>query len=235
MCGRYAYYDSKEIIESLGLQPSSAVQQAMQFADNYNVAPGAEMPVVIHGEQNKELVFMSWGLLPAWSKPGELKLKLINARREGLLDKPMWKRLVKSHRCIVPARGFYEWKKTDDQKLPYYITPNLGVAMSFAGLWDEWTDERGEKVRTYTIITTNPNKEMAGIHNRMPAILNKQQEDIWLTADTMDRVLMDDLLGPSPDGSLQMSRVSTAVNSIRNNGKSLIYPLEDDDMTINSL
>ena len=183
------------------------------------------MPVIIRGAQKHEIEFMIWGIVPAWSKSDKTALKLINARREGLLEKPMWKRLIKTKRCIVPARGFYEWKSVANKKLPYYITPIVGNFLSFAGLWDEWKSENGNTLRTYTIITTTPNKEMKKIHDRMPAILNKQQMDLWLEPSALTQSQLDDLLTPLPDSSLAIAMVSADVNDARNNSKQLIYPL----------
>lgn len=138
----------------------------------------------------------------------------------------MWKRLVNSKRCIVPARGFYEWKVVDGKKQPYYITPTKGDVFSFAGLWDEWSDHNGTSLKTYTIVTTTPNKEMGDIHNRMPAILTQEQMDIWLSPTELTRGQVEDLLSPSPDGTVQMVPAYTEVNNARNNSKELVYPLD---------
>ncbi len=227
MCGRYTYYSSSEIIEQFDLAPKEDYQLALKLPDNYNVSPSNHMPVIIRGDQEHVLEFMQWGLVPSWSKDPHSALKLINARQEGLLEKPMWRALVKSKRCIVPARGFYEWKKVGGKKLPYYITPKQGNVLSFAGLYDEWHDDKGNQIMSYTIITTTPNKEMAEIHTRMPAILNKTQMDQWLEPIDLHRDQLDQLLAPLPDGSLTLVRVSTEVNNARNNSKELIYPLED--------
>jgi putative SOS response-associated peptidase YedK len=144
-----------------------------------------------------------------------------------LFEKPMWKRLVKSHRCIIPASGFYEWKKTSDEKIPYYITPKKGKFFSFAGLWDEWKNDRDQSIKTFTIITTTPNEEMSVIHNRMPAILAREEADVWLSPLELNLEQVDDLLAPTPDGSLELIRVSQEVNNTKNNYEKLIYPLND--------
>jgi putative SOS response-associated peptidase YedK len=229
MCGRYTYYSSADLISEFKLIPKDDPQTklALEVHDNYNVSPGNEMPVIVRGKQEHQIEFMVWGLVPAWSKEPHTALKLINARKEGLFEKPMWKRLVNTKRCVVPARGFYEWKLEDGRKQPYYITPTNGDVFSFAGLWDEWSDGKGNILKTYTIVTTTPNKEMNDIHNRMPAILTQEQMDIWLNPIELTREQVEELLSPSPDGSVQMIAVSTEVNNARNNSKELIYPLED--------
>ena len=228
MCGRYTYYSSAEILEQFNLAPSSYAQTklALGLPDNFNVSPGNEMPVIIRGTQEHILEFMIWGLVPSWSKDPHSALKLINARREGLLEKPMWRKLVKSKRCIVPARGFYEWEKLPDgTKQPYYITPKEGSVFSFAGLWDDWHDDKGNELMTYTIITTTPNKEMAKIHNRMPAILTKAQMDNWLEPVDLNQDQLDQLLAPAPDNSLTIIPVRKLVNNASHNSEELIYPL----------
>ena len=135
--------------------------------------------------------------------------------------------LVKSKRCIVPARGFYEWKTVAGKKYPYYITLKNGGVMSFAGLYDEWHDDKGNQIATYTIITTSPNKEMSEIHNRMPVILSKKQMDTWLEPISFNREQLDELLAPLKDGMLNLVRVSTDVNNARNNSESLVYPFSN--------
>ncbi len=230
MCGRYTYYSSADLISEFKLIPKDDPQTklALEVNDNYNVTPGSDMPVMIRGKQEHILEQMIWGLIPVWSKSESTGLKLINARKEGLFEKSMWKRLVKDHRCVVPARGFYEWKKLDDgSKQPFYITPAQGSVFAFAGLWDEWKSPSGQRIRTYTIITTAPNKEMSDVHNRMPAILTKEQSDIWLSPLELTQSQVDNILTPSPDGSVVLAKVSKDVNNPRNNRKELIYPLED--------
>lgn len=228
MCGRYTYYSSADLISEFKLiaKDDPQTKLALEVNDNYNVSPGNEMPVIVRGKQEHQIEFMVWGLVPAWSKEPHTALKLINARKEGLFEKPMWKRLVNTKRCVVPARGFYEWKLEDGKKQPYYITPTNGDVFSFAGLWDEWSDGNGKTLKTYTIVTTTPNKEMNDIHNRMPAILTQDQMDIWLNPVELSREQIEDLLSPSPDGTVKMIEVSTEVNNARNNSEELIYPLE---------
>mgnify|MGYP006302731895 CR=1 FL=1 len=226
MCGRYTYFSSEDVLKEFDLEKSNDLQLALDIPDNYNVSPGAHMPVIVRGTQGHKVEFMIWGLVPSWSKTSETTLKLINARRESLLEKPMWKRLVKSKRCIVPARGFYEWKAEHGQKNPYYITPVVDKVFSFAGLWDEWHDEHGSELTTFTIITTNPNKKMATIHSRMPAILTKDKMDRWLEPVDLSQTELDDLLKPVSYEHIHIERVSTKVNNVRNNSEDLIYPLE---------
>lgn len=227
MCGRYTFYSSDEIIKEFNFLPKRDPQLKLllEVPDNYNVAPGQTMPVIVRGEQSNIPVMMRWGLIPSWAKDEKIGYKLINAREETLYEKPVWKRLVKSKRCIIPAKGFYEWKSLQGVKQPYYIKPKSGKFMSFAGLWDEWTNNNGDRVLTYTIITTAPNKEMSELHDRMPVTLDANGAEVWLSPLPISQDLVDDLLVPAPDGSLTIVAVSKDVNSVKNNYKELIYAL----------
>lgn len=225
MCGRYTFYSASEILKKYDLEVNENLQLALDMPDNYNVAPGAHMPVIVRGTQEHGLEFMVWGLVPSWSKTPETDLKLINARSESLSEKPMWKRLLKSHRCVVPARGFYEWKTVDGKKQPYYITAKDNSVLSFAGLFDHWQDSEGVEMQSFTIITTEPNAEMSNIHNRMPVILSKQAMEIWLSPIELEPDQIHDLLLPAPDYTLNLDMVSTKVNYSGHNEKELIYPL----------
>lgn len=227
MCGRYTFYSASEILKRYQLEDTESLQLALDMPDNYNVSPSAHMPVIIRGYQEHVLEFMVWGLVPSWSKSAESDLKLINARAENLSEKPMWKRLLKSHRCVVPARGFYEWKSVAGKKQPYYFTPTNGEVFSFAGLYDKWQDSEGVELYSFTIITTTPNVEMSEVHNRMPVILTKQAMDIWLSPIELEAEQLHDLLKPAGDGSLKVTKVSTKVNFAGHNDKELIYPLPE--------
>ncbi len=229
MCGRYTFYSASEILKKYDLEKNDTLQLALEIPDNYNVSPGAHMPVIVRGSQEHCLEFMVWGLVPSWSKSSQSDLKLINARSENLTEKPMWKRLLKSHRCVVPARGFYEWKTVDGKKQPYYITVKDDSVLSFAGLFDHWQDSEGVELLSYTIITTQPNKEMSDIHNRMPVILNKQAMELWLSPLELEPDQIHDILKSAPDGSLNLEKVSTKVNYSGHNEKELIYPLPENN------
>ena len=172
---------------------------------------------------------MKWGLVPGWSKDPNIGYKLINARSESVFEKPMWRGVILHKRCLIPANGFYEWQKHEHagktEKQPFYIHPKDTELFAFAGVWDEWHDAEGKKWKTYSILTTSPNKEMRAIHDRMPVILAPEDEDGWLEADdTRDNI--EPFLRPYHDGGLEMFPVSTEVNAVKNNGKQLVYPLD---------
>ena len=212
MCGRYTLYTTDELEDRYRLEVSEAIHP------NYNVAPSQTMPVIT----SEGLQMMRWGLIPPWAKDERIGYKLINARSETVFDKPMWKKPVMQRRCLVPANGFYEWKKTEAGKIPHYIYLTEDRIFSFAGIWETWKHE-GNDWHTFSIMTTTPNEEMKPIHNRMPVIIDREDDDMWLKADTEEEIKA--LLQPLPDNSLKMHVVSQNVNIVKNNSQELIGPI----------
>jgi putative SOS response-associated peptidase YedK len=224
MCGRYTLFETK----GLGKRFNLAKKPMLHATDNYNVSPGQFMPIVTRGDDGNEASLMKWGLIPHWAKDIKIGYKLINARRESLFEKPMWKAAVLHTRCLVPARGFYEWKQSDAKtKQPFYIHPKDQDLFAFAGLWSTWKDVEGKELRSFTIVTTTPNKEMASVHTRMPVILTPDEENHWLDPTVSDPDLLESLLAPYANGKLEIYPVSPDVNTPRNNHKRLIYHLDD--------
>lgn len=216
MCGRYAY-----------IEPSKAL---LDFLDtpiipfqSYNIAPTQLAPIVWQPAANREALKARWGLIPAWVKdPKNFKANLFNARAETLKEKPSFKNSFKQKRCLVPANGFYEWKKQGAGKQPYYIYQDQGFA--FAGLYDRWQNQDTEII-SFTIITTAPNDFMKTIHNRMPAILKPKDYQLWLSPQTKLAEL--DLLLQPFTGKLKAHPVSKQVGQVSNNSPSLIQPLDN--------
>jgi putative SOS response-associated peptidase YedK len=168
MCGRYSGgWDVKLFERLFNVQAS--------IFENYNVAPTQVAPVIWQPTQ-REVLNARWGLIPSWVKdPKEFKGNLFNARAETLNDKPSFKKPFKNQRCIVPALGFYEWKKEGSTKTPHFIHREDGNLLALAGLYDNWNDE----LFSYTIITTTPNQVMESIHDRMPVILEQDQFNLF--------------------------------------------------------
>ena len=227
MCGRYTLHKKAEEIRArYGVKNFSE-----DIHNNYNVAPGQLMPVVTETEEDgRSIDLMRWGLIPVWAKDPNIGYKLINARDDTIFDKPMWRNVVLRKRCLIPADGFYEWKKppagVKEPKQPFYIRPKQTDLFSFAGVWETWKDVEGLQWKTYSIITTDPNKEMAGIHNRMPVILHEEDEASWLDPrHNNDRDAIEHLLRPFDDSGLEAFEVSRDVNVARNNDEKLIYPI----------
>lgn len=224
MCGRYTLHKkTKDILKHYNL----ANFKFKDIRENYNVAPGQTMPVVTKVEDGLKIEEMKWGLIPVWAKDPSIGYKMINARSETLFEKTTWKRLISKKRCLIPADSFYEWKKLPDgsktKKQPYLIHPKQVDIFSFAGLWESWKDVEGLEWKTYSIITTKPNKEMSKLHDRAPVMLwNQKDESDWLNPSMQDRGEIESLLQPLKDDVLDMYEVSSDVNSAKTNDKHLI-------------
>ena len=184
---------------------------------NFNVAPGQIIPIVMQEHGEKILEPVKWGLVPFWTKDPKIGYRMINTRAETISEKPSFKAAFKYRRCLIPANGFYEWKKPEKQ--PYYIhLPNRAI-FTFAGIWEEWHHPDGSSLRTCSIITTEPNEIMKNIHERMPVILNKEDEEKWLLENEQKE--LQALLKPYHN-EMQMYPVSKAVNSYKNNYAELL-------------
>lgn len=178
------------IKERFGVTVRSAVWKA-----RYNCAPTQDL-AVISSEDPHALSFYRWGLIPRWAKDPSIGNKMINARAETVTEKPAFRASFRNRRCLVPADGFYEWKKSGTRKIPYRIGLLDGSPFSMAGLWDKWVSPDGEIIHSFSILTTVPNQLMKEIHDRMPVILEPAAEKIWL-GDTTQKELME-LLRPYP-------------------------------------
>jgi putative SOS response-associated peptidase YedK len=219
MCGRYTLRRMDIIEIAMGLQAPPLFEE---FTDRprFNIAPSQQVPVVrLDKDGRRTLSMVRWGLIPSWAK--ELpKLQPINARAETVATSRMFRPAMERRRCLVPADGFYEWKKLDNspkpRKQPMYITRKDGGLFAFAGLWERWKpDEKSEPIDTCTIITTTPNCLMESIHDRMPAILDAADYGKWLDRE-VGAADVAGLLKPCPDGEWEARPVSTRVNSPRN-------------------
>lgn len=224
MCGRYTVTKTPEEIEKRFQAEFERKDEETLFEPNYNAAPNQKLPVITNETPNK-IVEYRWGLIPFWAKDASIGSRMINARAESLLEKPSFKAAFKKRRCLVIADGFYEWKKGEKEKIPYRITLKNGELFSFAGLWESWTDENDNKVRTFTIITTDANEITEKIHNRMPCILEKKDEKLWLKEELHPEDALK-LLIQFPSSDMRAYEVSKSVNSPKNNNKDIIKPVE---------
>lgn len=200
----------------------------------YNVAPTDEVYAVATSKGVRRLGTLTWGLVPSWAKDPSPGKGMINLRAETVSDKPGFRRTLQNRRCIIPADGFYEWKDMGRgrPKQPFFIAGRDGRPLALAGLWaarkarseldEEW-------LRTCTIITTDPNNLVAGLHDRMPAILPPEAWDTWLDEDVTDVEVLSKLLVPYPSELLVAWPVGRDVNSVANDGPSLVEPLEGHD------
>lgn len=196
----------------------------INYQPTYNAAPMQYIPAVVKGSIGNRLGNLRWGLVPSWAKDDKIGSKMINARAETLTEKPSFNRLIASRRCIIPADGFYEWQqRSGGTKQPFRIILKDENIFSFAGLYDIWTDQDGnKKLATCTIITTEPNSLMADIHNRMPVILHKDDESEWIDRDNTDVPTLLKLLKPYEADQMRAYPVSSAVGNVRNNSPELL-------------
>ena len=231
MCGRYTLYRSKHLTARYHLADTSTAELLAGINDRYNIAPSQEAAVITQTDGQHHLQLMRWGYLPPWAKdPKDIfKYKTFNTRAEGVFDKPTWKNAVCYHRALIPSTGFYEWQQQADGKHPFLIRPTAAQLpdsiFSFPGLYGTWHDTRGHEQQTYSIITTAANHDMTPLHNRMPVILSREEESLWLDPAIDDPELLRQLLHPYPDGQLAIHEVSRDVNSSRSDLASFIEPL----------
>jgi len=226
MCGRYSLI----FIDDLGNR-FRVFNPMIGSRSRFNVSPGSEMPVIVHEEKN-ELVMMKWGLVPHWTQDISTATQSINARAETLSEKPSFKELLRNRRCLVPASGFFEWKKEGKKKIPFYLyLPDIPL-FSFAGLYDCRPGPDGKLLFTYTIITTKPNVLVGKIHDRMPAILLPEHEDRWLSKTLLCAGDLKEILAPFPAGEMSMYPVSSLVNTSDGDDYRMIRPLNTFSSTL---
>jgi putative SOS response-associated peptidase YedK len=218
MCGRFdRRQEEYEVIDRFDIQ-----QSLFKVEPRFNIAP-TQMLAVVTEHSPRTLEGMKWGLIPHFIRASVGGF--INARAETLAEKPSFRMPLKHRRCLIPASGFYEWKKRPDGKQPMRICRTDGGLFAFAGLWEEWGQEDGEALRTCTIITVAPNALVAPIHNRMPAILQREDEALWLDRSVTDPAAVLPLLRPYPDDELTAYPVSTRVNRAEEDCPECLLPL----------
>ena len=217
MCGRYTLIaDLGDLAQRFEFDGSD-----FSYDPGYNIAP-TESVLTVRNVGGREAALMKWGLIPFWAKDPKIGSRMINARAETVAEKPAFRNALKKRRCLVLADGYYEWQKTPEGKRPYRIILKSGEPFAMAGLWETWKDPQDNVVRSCTIITTEANDFLAPIHNRMPVILPREYEDLWLDMDIDDGAALTQMLIPSPDDILDAYQVSTLVNYARNNGPEII-------------
>ncbi len=200
--------------------------EPLELDPRYNIAPTQDIPIIRQDEdRNREMVMLRWGPIPHWAKdPSDLKARMINARSETVASKPAYRSAFRYRRCLMPAAGFYEWKKEGNRKQPYFLRRKDGELMSFAGLWDRWERDH-EAIESCVILTTDANQLVGEIHNRMPVILRPEDFELWLESDI--RVVSDlqRLLTPYGGDDLEAYPVARTVGNPRAEGPELVQPL----------
>ena len=217
MCGRYSFAQLSEEVE----KRFKIHVDGNTYVAKYNVAPGQKQAIITN-QNPTELSFHYWGLLPPWAKDLSMAYKMINARGETLEEKPAFKSAFNSKRCLIPADGFYEWKKINKLKIPYHIRLKSLEMFAFAGLWEEWKDAEGKTRHTFTIITTEANTLMKDLHHRMPVMLPPHLEQEWLENPNPKDV--NKMIQSFDSDKMEVFEVSDRVNKAGNEGEDLIRP-----------
>lgn len=219
MCGRYASYLPPEALARI----FGTTNPLLNLQPTWNMAPTRDAPVVrLHPEQRqRHLDLLTWGFVPSFTKDLKTARKPINARAETLATSGMFKTALARRRCLVPAAAFYEWQAGPTGKTPYAIARADGDPLAFAGIWEGWRSPAGDILRSFAIITTEANAQMAVLHNRMPVILEPADWPSWLGETDGDPAA---LLRPAQEGVLKLWPVDKRVGNVRNDGPELLEP-----------
>jgi putative SOS response-associated peptidase YedK len=227
MCGRFGasfqYRDMKVVWNLYGDFPG--------YFPRYNIAPSQDVPVIVRNDNRNEIKPMRWGLVPSWAQDRSIGQRMINARAETLLEKPSFKQLVATRRCLVPADGFYEWRRDGNRKVPMWIHLKSREPFAFAVLSDCWLNrDTGSQLYTFTIITTQANALLRRIHDRMPVIYDAAMGRQWLDGPFGGRRWLSILCSnrfPRSEWkrTMEAHEVSTVINSPENDTAACIQPI----------
>src|SRR5947209_15306602 len=205
MCGRFSQKSpSKKIAKKFG------VEEVPPLLERYNVAPSQAVLGIREAEGMREATFFKWGLVPRWADDPSIGNKLINARSETITEKPSFREAFLRRRCLVPVDGFYEWARRGERKRPYYFRMNDGEPFAIAGLWEMW-EGGDEPLETCTLLTTEANALLGGIHNRMPVILRPEDYGLWLNREVQRPEMLRPQLRPYPGDEMEFYPVSSLV------------------------
>ena len=222
MCGRFAFFAKGQFgYESLQLPEPPPFER-------YNIAPSQDILAMRTAPEtgHSEWVMLRWGLVPFWSREPGGKRPLINARAEGIEAKPSFRGPVRHRRCIVPASGFYEWRREGSGKQPYFVRPAAAEVFALAGIWDHWEGKQGEVIESVAIITTSANELMRPIHDRMPVILEEEDVAEWIEPEAkLEKALA--MLKPCFSTRMMTSPVSSLVNSARHDGRACVAKVDE--------
>ena len=227
MCGRYMLsIVASRLSKLLGVDFA-----VMGLVARYNVAPAQPVVAVREWGGRREVVLLRWGLVPSWAKDVSIGNRMINARSETAYEKPAFQHAFKRRRCLIPADGFYEWRRLEKGggpgKQPYLITMADGAPFAMAGLWEHWQDAAGNELETCTILTTSANERVGELHDRMPVILDPGDYGAWLTTEHDEITAARSLCRPYPAELMMHRPVSLYVNNAHHEGRRCIEMMED--------
>ena len=224
MCGRSSLTKTeKELEERFRANFYSEDLERYNPLPNFNVAP-TQMHPVITMQEPQVIHLYRWGLIPFWAKDMKIGASMINARIEGITEKPAFRQAFEKRRCLVPFDGYYEWMKTPEGKIPYRIKVTNTDIFSIAGLYENWKSPEGNLIHSFTIITKEADPLISHLHDRMPLILLPKQEGLWIDASVPTKDVMNNLL-PVPGDYITWYRVSDRVNKVSENDAGLIQPV----------
>jgi putative SOS response-associated peptidase YedK len=216
MCGRFTLtLPLEEVSGRFGVRPER------RLPPRFNIAPGQTVPV-ISDDRPDRFSFLRWGFVPSWAADPGIGYRMINARAESLSEKPAFRTAFRSRRCLVPADGFYEWRKTERGSIPYYVRLKTREPFAFAGVWSVWKKgPSGGEARTFAIVTVEADEKVRRVHGRMPAILDRKDGEEWLRKEVPPERLVG-ILKPYPSEALEIYRVSSEVNRSRSDHPGLV-------------
>jgi len=224
VCGRYTLTTPLDELLAVFDVPDVG----FRHEPRYNIAPTQNAPVLARDEEGRKMGLMRWGLVPFWADDPGIGNRMINARSETASRKPAFRAAFRRRRCLVPADGFYEWRREGDAKVPYWIHRPDRRPFTMAGLWERWEPDEGEPLFTYTILTRDARPDLEALHARMPVLLSGERRDAWLDRDAGTDEL-NDLLEPEPEEELTFHPVSRIVNSPSNDSEACVRPLDADE------
>lgn len=220
MCGRFGLFEPQPEIER-----RFSAEFSFDYEPRYNIAPEGPGIAAIQNERPDEINQLTWGLVPHWADDLDDWPSPINARAENIAEKPAFREAFRERRCLIPANTFYEWGGRRGSRIPHTIGVEDQTLFAMAGLWETWS-ENGDEVQSVAIVTTGANDVVGQIHDRMPVILDADEEARWLEAD--DEAELEALLDPFPGERTRSHEVSRAVNDPANDRPELIEPVGSD-------
>jgi putative SOS response-associated peptidase YedK len=220
MCGRYRLSRRKQVVEeyfeSASEDISEDISEEEEWSPRYNIAPTQPVAAVRQAGASRMLSMMRWGLVPSWASDISVGARHINGRSETVLEKPAFRDSFRARRCLIPADGFYEWKKSGKQRQPFHFGMKDDSLFAFAGVWDRWKSPAGQVLESCSILTTAPNELLEDVHDRMPVILPRRHYQAWLTAPATEAGRLADLLVPFDASLMRRYAVSALVNKAQN-------------------
>ena len=212
MCGRYRLSRRKQVVEEY----FESASEEEEWSPRYNIAPTQPVAAIRQVGRSRVLSMMRWGLIPSWASDVSIGNRLINGRSETVLEKPAFRESFRTRRCLIPADGFYEWKKTGKEKQPFHFGMKDDSLFAFAGVWDRWRSPGGQMLESCSILTTAANELLDDVHDRMPVILPRRHHETWLSAPAAEAQRLAELLVPFDASYMKRYAVSSLVNKPQN-------------------